>query len=74
MMTCVLEKKKKKKKFMFICLKLMKSTRISPSDLFKEEIEYSRNWHWMWSKFYFNQKHYGYINAVLHLLLTYPIS
>ena len=25
--------------------------------------EFSRNWHWMWSKFYFNKKHYGYINA-----------
>ena len=27
-------------------------------------IELSRNWHWMWSKFYFNKKHYGYIRAV----------
>ncbi len=25
------------------------------------EMEKSRNWHWMWSKFYYNQKHYGYI-------------
>ena len=24
----------------------------------------------MWSKFYFNQKHYGYINAVLKTLPT----
>ena len=23
---------------------------------FHEQIEYSRNWHWMWSKFYFNKK------------------
>ena len=29
----------------------------------KNEIEYLRNWHWMWSKFYFNKKHYGYFNA-----------
>ena len=28
------------------------------------EIELSRNWHWMWSKFYFNKKHYGYIKAL----------
>ena len=28
------------------------------------EIELSRNWHWMWSKFYFNKKHYGYIFAL----------
>ena len=30
---------------------------------FKNEIELSRNWHWMWSKFYFNKKHYGYFIA-----------
>ena len=35
---------------------------------FKDEIELSRNWHWMWSKFYFNKKHYGYINATLKIL------
>tara|TARA_Y100000590_G_scaffold134086_1_gene153390 strand:+ start:170 stop:1030 length:861 start_codon:yes stop_codon:yes gene_type:complete len=28
-------------------------------------IEYLRNWHWMWSKFYFNKKHYGYLIALL---------
>ena len=27
---------------------------------YQTEIELSRNWHWMWSKFYFNKKHYGY--------------
>ncbi len=31
---------------------------------YKNEIEYLRNWHWMWSKFYFNKKHYGYFIAV----------
>ena len=29
------------------------------------EMELSRNWHWMWSKFYFNKKHYGYLFALL---------
>ncbi len=28
-------------------------------------MELSRNWHWMWSKFYFNKKHYGYINSLI---------
>ncbi len=28
------------------------------------EMELSRNWHWMWSLFYFNKKHYGYIFAL----------
>src|SRR5210317_1015554 len=36
--------------------------------IYKEEIELSRNWHWMWSKFYFNKKHYGYLNAVGKIL------
>ena len=31
---------------------------------YKNEIEYLRNWHWMWSKFYFNKKHYGYLIAL----------
>ena len=32
---------------------------------YKYEIELSRNWHWVWSKFYFNKKHGGYINAFI---------
>lgn len=33
------------------------STDISSSN----EIEYLRNWHWMWSKFYYHKKHFGYL-------------
>ena len=29
------------------------------NDKFFNEVEFSRNWHWMWSTFYFNKKHYG---------------
>ena len=32
---------------------------------YKNEVELARNWHWIWSKFYFNKKHYGYIIAFL---------
>ena len=28
-------------------------------------MELSRNWHWMWSTFYYNKKHYGFINALI---------
>jgi len=35
--------------------------------IYQEEIELSRNWHWMWSKFYFNKKHYGYFIATLKI-------
>ena len=34
---------------------------------YKNEIEYLRNWHWMWSKFYFNKKHYGYLMAIFKI-------
>jgi len=30
---------------------------------FSHEIEYARNWHYMWSLFYFNKKHYGILTA-----------
>jgi len=33
------------------------------------EMEKSRNWHWMWSKFYYNKKHKGYIYG---LIKTFP--
>ena len=29
------------------------------------QMELSRNWHWMWSTFYFNKKHYGYLFALI---------
>ena len=31
---------------------------------YSEQIELSRNWHWIWSKFYFNKKHYGFLKAM----------
>ena len=38
---------------------------------YKNEVELSRNWHWVWSKFYFNKKHFGYLKAINENLLTY---
>jgi GT2 family glycosyltransferase len=29
------------------------------------EMELSRNWHWMWSTFYFNKKHNGYLISLI---------
>ena len=34
---------------------------------YKNEIEYLRNWHWMWSKFYFNKKHYGFLSSSIKI-------
>ena len=35
------------------------------------EIEFSRNWHWNWSKFYFRKKHQGFIIAFIFGSLTF---
>ncbi len=36
---------------------------------YAKEVELSRNWHWMWSKFYFNKKHRGtFISTFLGLI------
>ena len=32
---------------------------------YAHEVELSRNWHWNWSKFYFNKKYNGYLYAFL---------
>ena len=45
----------------------------SSSDLNNHKFECLRNWHWMWSKFYFNKKHYGITIATIkvssHLII-----
>ena len=33
---------------------------------YKYEVELSRNWHWMWSRFYFNKKHHSYFSAIIN--------
>ena len=38
---------------------------------YAHQIELSRNWHWVWSKFYFNKKHYGFLNSLLTSLPTF---
>ena len=35
-----------------------------------KDLEYLRNWHWMWSKFYFNKKHYNYFNALKKIIFN----
>ena len=30
-------------------------------------MEISRNWHWMWSQFYFNKKYNGYLFSLINI-------
>ena len=39
-----------------------------------DELEFSRNWHWNWSKFYFRKKHYGFTKAFSFGLLVFVKS
>ena len=40
----------------------------SVNNNYLSQIELTRNWHWMWSLFYFNKKHYGYLSASILIL------
>ena len=66
---CLRKKKEKRKIYVVKKAKINHLGGKSPSIIYEKEIEYSRNWHWMWSKFYFNKKHYGYLKAFLS---TFP--
>ena len=41
---------------------------------FAKEVEFSRNWHWIWSKFYYNKKHFGLFKALAECLPNYMSS
>ena len=41
------------------------------NEVYKNEIELSRNWHWIWSKFYYNKKHNGFLIATLNGLPSF---
>ena len=43
----------------------------SVDNKYYKEINYSRNWHWIWSKFYYNKKHFGFLFAFLN---TFPTA
>ncbi len=57
--------KKNKKIFVDSRVKFFHLGGSSHNDSINYEMELSRNWHWMWSTFYFNKKHYGYFFAFL---------
>ena len=35
------------------------------------KFEYLRNWHWMWSKFYFNKKHSGFLISTIKIFPSF---
>ena len=53
---------KQKKEFIYIITNSLINHKGSISS--DDNLENLRNWHWMWSKFYYNKKHHGYFNAL----------
>ena len=66
---CLRKKKENNKIYIVKNAKINHLGGKSHSTIYETEIEYSRNWHWMWSKFYFNKKHHGYLKA---LMISFP--
>jgi len=62
---CLRKKKEDNKIYVAKKAKVQHLGAKSHSPVYEKEIEFSRNWHWMWSKFYFNKKHYSYSKAIL---------
>ena len=56
---CIRAKKKGGKLFIINNSRIHHLGAQAVDDKYSEEIELSRNWHWMWSKLYFNKKHRG---------------
>ena len=60
--------KNEKKIFLDTNIKINHSGGSSHEDSINYEMAKSRNWHWMWSTFYFHYKHYGYLIALIKVL------
>ena len=70
-----LRKKKEHEKIYIVQDSFIEHKGASSSDQnFQDQIELSRNWHWMWSKFYFNKKHFGIFRAYCESLPNFLSS
>ena len=65
---CLRMKKKGEKIFINKNSKISHLGAKAVNEIYSEQIEYSRNWHWNWSRFYFRKKHKGYIYAFFSCL------
>ena len=68
---CLRAKKKGGKLFIITNSKIHHLGAQAVDDKHSEEIELSRNWHWMWSKFYYNKKHNGFYIALSKIFVNF---
>ena len=59
----------KEKIYLDPTIKIFHKGASSVDDSFKDEIELTRNWHWMWSTFYYHKKHKNFLIA---LIIIFP--
>ena len=62
---CLRVKKKGEKIFILKDAKINHLGAKAVNEKFYNELEFSRNWHWNWSKFYYRKKHYGFMFAFI---------
>ena len=64
---CKRLKEKNKKIFVDPSIKINHQGGSSHEEKYNFEMELSSNWHWMWSTFYFNKKHMGFLLALMNI-------
>ena len=62
---CLRVKKKGEKIFILKNAKINHLGAKAVNEKFYNELEFSRNWHWNWSKFYYRKKHYSFVFAFI---------
>jgi len=62
-------KKENGKIYLDKSIKIIHQGASSVDDISEEELEKNRNWHWMWSTFYYHKKYKGFILA---LIIVFP--
>lgn len=60
---CLRMKKKGEKIFVYKKALINHLGAKAVDEKFYNELEFSRNWHWSWSKFYYRKKHFGFMFA-----------
>ncbi len=68
---CLRAKQKNKKIFIYSNSYISHLGGKAVDKKYSNEIEFSRNWHWNWSKFYFRKKHQGFLIAFFYGFTTF---
>ena len=64
---CKSVKKENGKIFLDKSIKIIHKGASSVDNIDEEELEKNRNWHWMWSSFYYHKKYGNYLTALLKM-------